>query len=92
MIKLRLKRIGKKKNAFYRIVAINNKKKRNGEYIELLGTYNPINGKIQINNYDIIYKWLKIGAQPTKTVKNLLSKTGILFTLHNQKNNINKNN
>jgi small subunit ribosomal protein S16 len=84
MVKLRLKRAGKKRAAFYRIVAIDSRVKRDGEYIELIGTYNPINSEVKINN-EIALKWLKDGAQPTDTVRNLLSKEGIMTELHNFK-------
>ncbi|PQP78284.1 30S ribosomal protein S16 [Spiroplasma sp. ChiS] len=84
MVKLRLKRIGKKKAAFYRIVATDARVKRDGEYIELIGTYNPINGDVKIN-HDLAYKWLLTGAQTTDTVRNLLSKEGLMTKLHNEK-------
>ncbi len=84
MVKLRLKRIGKKKAAFYRIVATDARVKRDGEYIELIGTYNPINGDVKIN-HDLAYKWLLTGAEPTDTVRNLLSKEGLMTKLHNKK-------
>ncbi|WP_422396890.1 30S ribosomal protein S16 [Spiroplasma endosymbiont of Polydrusus cervinus] len=84
MVKLRLKRIGKKKVAFYRIVATDARMKRDGEYIELIGTYNPINGDIKIDQ-DLAYKWLSTGAKPTDTVRNLLSKEGLMTKLHNEK-------
>ncbi|AHI52694.1 30S ribosomal protein S16 [Spiroplasma culicicola] len=84
MVKLRLKRAGKKRAAFYRIVASDARVKRDGEYIELVGTYNPINGEVQLKK-DIALKWLQQGAQPTDTVRNLLSKEGVLTDLHNVK-------
>lgn len=84
MVKLRLKRTGKKKAAFYRIVATDDRVKRDGEYIELIGTYNPLNGDVKIDQ-DIAYKWLLTGAQPTNTVRNLLSKKGLMTKLHNER-------
>ncbi|AKU80061.1 30S ribosomal protein S16 [Spiroplasma turonicum] len=81
MVKLRLKRAGKKRAAFYRIVASDSRVKRDGEYIELVGTYNPINGEVNLQN-ELALKWLKDGAQPTDTVRNILSKNGILKQLH----------
>ncbi len=84
MVKLRLKRTGKKKAAFYRIVATDARVKRDGEYIELIGTYNPLNGDVKIDQ-DIAYKWLSTGAQPTDTVRNLLSKEGLMTKLHNER-------
>ncbi|AGM24821.1 30S ribosomal protein S16 [Spiroplasma chrysopicola] len=89
MVKLRLKRTGKKKTAFYRIVAIDARVKRDGEYIELIGTYNPINGDVKIDQ-EIAFKWLQNGAQPTDTVRNLLSKEGLMTKLHNEKQAVKK--
>ncbi|WP_381415321.1 30S ribosomal protein S16 [Spiroplasma endosymbiont of Anurida maritima] len=84
MVKLRLKRTGKKKSAFYRIVAIDSRAKRDGEYIELLGTYNPNNGENKIN-FDAALSWLEKGAKPTDTVRNLLSKEGVMKKHHENK-------
>ncbi|ARU92063.1 30S ribosomal protein S16 [Spiroplasma clarkii] len=84
MVKLRLKRAGKKRAAFYRIVASDSRVKRDGEYIELVGTYNPINGAVDLKN-EIALKWLQQGAQPTDTVRNILSKAGVMTDLHNSK-------
>lgn len=84
MVKLRLKRMGKKKYVFYRIIATDVRVKRDGKYIELIGTYNPINNNIKIN-HDCAYKWLLTGAKPTNTVINLLSKEGLMTKLHNKK-------
>ncbi|AGR40979.1 30S ribosomal protein S16 [Spiroplasma taiwanense CT-1] len=84
MVKLRLKRAGKKRAAFYRIVAADSRIKRDGEYIELVGTYNPINGEVNVKN-EIALKWLQQGAQPTETVRNIFSKQGIMTELHNVK-------
>ncbi|AUB31406.1 30S ribosomal protein S16 [Spiroplasma floricola] len=84
MVKLRLKRAGKKRAAFYRIVASDARVKRDGEYIELIGTYNPINGEVNVQK-EIALKWLQQGAQPTDTVRNILSKEGVMTDLHNVK-------
>ncbi|ALD66202.1 30S ribosomal protein S16 [Spiroplasma cantharicola] len=84
MVKLRLKRAGKKRAAFYRIVASDARVKRDGEYIELIGTYNPINGEVSLKK-EIALKWLQQGAQPTDTVRNILSKEGVMTDLHNVK-------
>ncbi|WP_368486779.1 30S ribosomal protein S16 [Spiroplasma sp. DGKH1] len=91
MVKLRLKRTGRKKAAFYRIVATDARVKRDGEYIELIGTYNPINGEVNIDN-EIAYKWLQTGAQPTDTVRDILSKEGLMTRLHNDKQTAKKAN
>ncbi|AHI53678.1 30S ribosomal protein S16 [Spiroplasma sabaudiense Ar-1343] len=90
MVKLRLKRAGKKRAAFYRIVASDARVKRDGEYIELVGTYNPINGEVSIKK-EIALKWLNDGAQPTDTVRNIFSKQGIMTEYHNFKLEAKKN-
>lgn len=76
-VKLRLTRMGAKKRPTYRIVASDSHTKRNGQYIELVGTYNPIANETKINE-EVALKWLNLGAQPSDTVKNLLSKAGII--------------
>ena len=76
-IKLRLTRMGAKKRPTYRIVASDSHTKRDGQYIELVGTYNPIANETKINE-EVALKWLNLGAQPSDTVKNLLSKAGII--------------
>ncbi len=87
MVKLRLKRMGSKKRPFYRIVAADANAKRDGSFIELVGTYSPLeDSKININE-EVALKWLKEGAMPTETVRNLLSKAGIMEKFHNSKKN-----
>ena len=77
-VKLRLMRMGAKKRPSYRIVATDSHRKRDGEYIELIGTYEPINdSKVNIDE-ELALKWLNRGAIPTDTVKNLFSKNGIM--------------
>lgn len=76
-VKLRLTRMGAKKRPTYRIVASDSHVKRDGQYIELVGTYNPIANETKINE-EVALKWLNLGAQPSDTVKNLLSKAGII--------------
>ena len=83
-VKLRLKRMGSKKKPVYRIVAIDSHTKRDGEYIELVGTYNPITKETKLNE-EIALKWLTNGAQPSDTVKNLFSKFGIMKKFSEQK-------
>lgn len=86
-VKLRLKRMGKKGKPFYRIVAADSRSPRDGRIIESVGTYNPNTEPAQINvNEELAVKWLKNGAQPSDTVRNLLSKQGILKRLHEEKN------
>lgn len=64
MLKIRLMRIGAKKRPFYRVVVVDERAKRTGGYIELLGTYNPLTQPKEINlKQDRIDHWLKLGAQ-----------------------------
>lgn len=82
-VKLRLKRMGAKQKPFYRIVAADSRVKRDGKYIELIGTYNPITQPAEINiNEEVALKWLKDGAIPTDTVKSLFNKKGINKKFH----------
>ena len=83
-VSLRLTRMGSKKRPFYRIIAIDSRSRRDGRYIELLGTYNPLNGERKINA-ELSLKWLKNGAIPTHTVRDLLSKEGVMKTFHESK-------
>lgn len=76
MVKIRLTRLGRHKNPYFRIVAIDSKTRRDGEYIELLGTYEPFSGKVDIKE-DLAMKWLMVGAQPSDTVKSFLQEKGI---------------
>ena len=78
-VKLRLKRMGSKQKPFYRIIAADSRSPRDGRFIENVGTYNPIKqpAEITIDENKAIY-WLSKGAIPTDTVRNLLSKNGIL--------------
>ena len=77
-VKLRLKRMGSKKRPFYRIVAADSRCKRDGRFIELVGTYSPLeDNKVNIKE-EVALKWLKDGALPTETVRNILSGEGIM--------------
>lgn len=84
MVKLRLKRIGKKQTPFYRIVAADARVNRNGQYIELVGTFDPLKDEIKLDK-ELALKWLSNGAQPTDTVRDLLSKQGVMEQYHNSK-------
>lgn len=77
MVKLRLMRMGKKKQPTYRLVAADSRSPRNGRFIEILGHYNPRTdpSTIQIDN-DKAVAWLRKGAQPTETVEKLLKISG----------------
>jgi small subunit ribosomal protein S16 len=85
-VKIRLKRMGQKKAPFYRVVVADSRSPRDGRFIEEIGTYNPVTQPAQINiNEEAAIKWLNDGAQPSDTVKNLFSKTGILKKVHEAK-------
>jgi small subunit ribosomal protein S16 len=78
--------MGRKKLPMYKIVAADSRAPRDGRFIESLGTYNPNINPIQIEiSESRILHWLKTGAKPTYTVKNLLSRKGILLKMHLQK-------
>lgn len=78
-VKLRLKRGGSKQRPFYRIVASDARSPRDGRFIDTIGTYNPIPAEYEVNiDEEKAMYWLTNGAQPTDTVKNLLSKKGIM--------------
>ena len=78
-VKLRLTRMGKTKQPTYRVVATDSHTKRDGEYIELIGTYNPLTNPATVNiDEEVALKWLNNGAIPSDTVKNLLSNAGIM--------------
>jgi small subunit ribosomal protein S16 len=77
VIKLRLKRFGKKFEPHYRIIVIKARTKREGRAIEDLGHYAPIQKTCELNNERIKY-WLDLGAQPTETVENILIRNKIL--------------
>ena len=85
-VKIRLKRMGAKKAPFYRIVVADSRSPRDGKVIELLGTYNPLTNPAEIKiDEEKTLKRLATGAQPTDTVKNILSKAGIMEKFHNQR-------
>ena len=83
-VKIRLKRLGRKKRPFFRVVAIDGRSRRDGAEIERLGWYDPLasNGEKFRLNDDRIFHWLKEGAQPSNTVKNLMSQAGIGLRWH----------
>ena len=82
-VKIRLQRHGKKGKPFYWIVAADSRSKRDGKYLEKLGTYNPnTNPAIIEIDVDSSVKWLQNGAQPTKTARNILSYKGIMLKYH----------
>lgn len=85
-VKIRLKRMGAKKAPFYRIVVADSRSPRDGRFIEKLGYYNPLTNPAEIVvDEEITLKWLGQGAIPTDTVRNLLSKAGIMKKFHDSK-------
>ena len=85
-VKMRLKRMGAKKAPFYRVVVAESRSPRDGKFIENIGTYNPLVTPAEIKiNEELALNWLNKGAIPTDTVKNLLSKAGIMKKFHEQK-------
>lgn len=77
-VKIRLKRMGRKNQPFYRIVAANSESPRDGRFLETLGTYNPLTKPHEvIVKEDRIEYWLGVGAIPTDTVRSLLKQKGI---------------
>lgn len=85
-VKLRLRRMGKKKQPIYKIVAADSRSPRDGKFIEAVGLYNPLTNPHTIElKEDRVNYWLNNGAIPTLTVKNLLSQKGILLKRHLEK-------
>ncbi len=79
MVKLRLTRMGAPKAPFYRIVAVDSRKARDGQYIDQIGYYNPVSTPKQIViDAQKATDWLGKGAQPTDTVRSLLKAQGII--------------
>ena len=83
MVKLRLRRMGRKKMPIYKIVAADSRSRRDGRFIESVGQYDPNfhPAKVDVNENRALY-WLKNGAQPTLTVRNLLSGKGLMLRHH----------
>ena len=79
MVKLRLQRFGANKKPFYRIVAADSRSPRDGKFLEIVGTYNPITNPATVSlDAEKVNKWLANGAQPTVTVKNILKAQNIV--------------
>ncbi len=78
MVKIRLTRIGAKKRPFYRVIVADSKSRRDGPFIEILGTYNPLTDPSEIKiDLERAKYWLGNGAQATTTVMRLLKKAGL---------------
>ncbi len=83
-VRIRLTRMGSRHKPLYRIVASDSRRPRDGQYIELIGTYNPSIDEVKVNE-EIALKWLKQGALPTDTVRSILSKQGVMAKFANSK-------
>jgi len=85
MVKIRLRRVGAKKKPSYRVVVADSRAPRDGDFIEVIGHYNPLTDPetIVIKEEEAL-KWLSNGAQPTDTVLRLLSKVGIMEKFKNR--------
>ena len=76
-VKMRLTRMGDKKSPFYRIVVIDSHKARDGQYVDLVGTYNPLKEELNLD-VDKAKKWIANGVQPTETVRTLLVRKNVI--------------
>ena len=86
-VKIRLKRMGSKRNPFYRVVVADSRSPRDGRFIETVGTYNPVVNPAEVKvDEEAVLKWLANGAQPSDTIRNILSKEGIMKKFHESKN------
>lgn len=82
-VRIRLARVGRSKGPSYRVVVADSRKARDGRFIEILGFYQPLKAdtKIQVDDEKAL-KWLKVGAQPSETVRSIFRKAGILKKFH----------
>ena len=79
MVKIRLKRMGAKKNPFYRVVVADSRSPRDGKFIEEIGTYDPMSNPSKFTvDAEKVTEWISKGAQVTDTVKALLKKNGVI--------------
>ncbi len=78
-VKIRLRRMGTKKTPFYRLVVADSRAARDGRFVESLGTYDPRKQPVAVKvDEEKALRWLRLGAQPTDTVRTLLSKAGVM--------------
>ena len=86
MVRIRLTRMGKRNRPFYRIVVVDQRKKRDGAYIESLGYYDPVRDPAEMRvDVDKAVQWILKGAQPSKTVKDIFKKFGVMKKVHESK-------
>lgn len=89
MVKIRFQRQGRKKHPIYRLVATDSRNRRDGRFIENLGQYRPMNETDKAAfKEDRVMHWLRVGAQPSTTVRSVLSKEGTLLKWHLEKKNV----
>ncbi len=85
-VKIRLKRMGSKKRPFYRIVVADSRSPRDGRFIETVGTYNPLTDPETVTlKEEKVMNWLNNGAQPSDTVRNILSRNSVMKKFHEAK-------
>lgn len=78
-VKIRLTRMGDKKSPFYRVIVADSRSPRDGKFIDILGTYDPLKNPAEIKiDAEKANKWLKNGATPTETAKSVLVKSGVI--------------
>mgnify|MGYP002626960999 FL=1 len=86
MVKIRLNRMGAKRQPFYRVVVADSRSPRDGRFIEIVGNYDPTKNPAVVNiDEEKVISWIKKGAQPTDTVRSLLSKQGIMKKIHEER-------
>ena len=77
-VRIRLTRLGRKKKAYYRIIVADSESKRDGKFLDIVGTYDPLKNPAAITiDQTKLQEWLGKGAQPTTTVKSLISKAAV---------------
>ena len=85
-VKIRLKRMGSKKRPFCRIDVADSRSPRDGRFIETVGTYNPLTDPETVTlKEEKVMNWLNNGAQPSDTVRNILSRNGVMKKFHEAK-------
>ncbi len=85
-VRIRLQRHGKKRRPFYRLVAVDSRSQRDGRFIERIGYYDPMTDPANIViDAEKALKWLRTGAQPSDTAKDLMSKVGVWEQFINEK-------
>ncbi len=85
-VKIRLKRMGSNKKPFYRLVVADARSPRDGRFIEEIGFYNPVSDPVELKiDEDRAIKWLKDGAQPTDTVRDIFKRSGVYTKMEESK-------